>query len=266
MVAVPEAIPETNPVAESTVATNASLVLHEPPATVEANVVVPLVQIFCNPESVPAFGGAIMFKLNVWLIAQLVPTDTVYTTVTVPAVPPVKTPPTVIVAVPVPLVTDQVPPGNPFKKASEPNPAHVLIAPPVIGGKTGKDTTDNDFVTLVEQPFVLLVTVYSTITVPAVKPETTPDPSIVAAPVPLAIDHTPPTVVLVKAAVVEPVHTTAEPPEIAATTGDNLSSVTITLSVSVQPLADVTVTVKVPAVLTTKAAVVPTTVLPSDQE
>ncbi|MNR56277.1 hypothetical protein D3C85_1768220 [compost metagenome] len=59
MVAVPEAIPETNPVAESTVATKASLVLHEPPATVEANVVVPLAQIFCNPESVPAFGGEV---------------------------------------------------------------------------------------------------------------------------------------------------------------------------------------------------------------
>ncbi|MNY70746.1 hypothetical protein D3C86_2089420 [compost metagenome] len=45
-----------------------------------------------------------------------------------------------------------------------------------------------------------------------------------------------------------------------------LSKVVATLSVSVQPLAAVTVTVKVPAVLTTKAAVVPTSLVPSDQE
>ncbi|MNT98444.1 hypothetical protein D3C72_2410290 [compost metagenome] len=45
-----------------------------------------------------------------------------------------------------------------------------------------------------------------------------------------------------------------------------LSNVVVTLSVSVHPLAAVTVTVKVPAVLTTKAAVVPTSLVPSDQE
>ncbi|MNG13754.1 hypothetical protein D3C84_974530 [compost metagenome] len=89
---------------------------------------------------------------------------------------------------------------------------------------------------------------------------------MVALPVPFVTDHVPPAVAFVNAAVEESVHTIAEPPEIAATAGDNLSSATITLSVSVQPFAAVTVTVKVPAVLTTKAAVVPTSLVPSDQE
>ncbi|MNG31318.1 hypothetical protein D3C84_1170940 [compost metagenome] len=52
----------------------------------------------------------------------------------------------------------------------------------------------------------------------------------------------------------------------AATTGNVLSSLTIKLAVFVHPLAAVTVTVKVPAVLTNKEAVLPTTLLPSDQE
>src|SRR5450759_2034325 len=51
-----------------------------------------------------------------------------------------------------------------------------------------------------------------------------------------------------------------------ATVGKVLSNVVVALAVAVHPMAPVTVTVKVPAVLTISAADVPTTVLPSDHE
>jgi hypothetical protein len=63
----------------------------------------------------------------------------------------------------------------------------------------------------------LLVTVYTTVTEPAVKPVTFPSAETEAVPVPGVIDHVPPGVVQVKAGVTEPSQTTEEPPCIAAT-------------------------------------------------
>ena len=53
---------------------------------------------------------------------------------------------------------------------------------------------------------------------------------------------------------------------VTTTDGSVLSNVVDTEAVEVHPFAPVTVTVKVPAVVTAKSAVVPTTLLPSDHE
>jgi hypothetical protein len=54
MVAVPVEIPVTTPVPAATAATPDALLLHAPPDTVLANVVVAPVQTADNPEMVPA--------------------------------------------------------------------------------------------------------------------------------------------------------------------------------------------------------------------
>ena len=56
------------------------------------------------------------------------------------------------------------------------------------------------------------VTVYCTVTVPALPPVTTPICDIVAVPVPSNIDQVPPAVASVKAAVFAPEHTVVAPP------------------------------------------------------
>ena len=58
MVAVPAATPVTRPVVASTVATPVALLDQLPPLTVEANVVVPAIQMLCVPLRVPAEVGA----------------------------------------------------------------------------------------------------------------------------------------------------------------------------------------------------------------
>ena len=59
MVAVPAATPVTTPVEAFTAATPAALLDQLPPLTVEANVVVPAIQILCVPLRVPAEAGAV---------------------------------------------------------------------------------------------------------------------------------------------------------------------------------------------------------------
>ncbi len=83
MVAVPAPIPEITP-EELTVATAALLVVHAPPETVEAKVVVDPTHIDCVPESVPAEGGVVKLSTILSDIVE-VPT-TVTVKVTVPAV------------------------------------------------------------------------------------------------------------------------------------------------------------------------------------
>ena len=58
MVAVPAATPVITPVEAFTVATTVALLDQLPPLTVEANVVVPAIQMFCVPLRVPAEVGA----------------------------------------------------------------------------------------------------------------------------------------------------------------------------------------------------------------
>ena len=59
MVAVPAATPVTTPVEAFTVATPTALLDQLPPLTVDANVVVPFVQISWVPLRVPAEAGAV---------------------------------------------------------------------------------------------------------------------------------------------------------------------------------------------------------------
>jgi hypothetical protein len=86
----------------------------------------------------------------------------------------------------------------------------------VTVGASGKAFTIREVVAVLEQ--LPLVTVYSTVTVPAVRPVTTP-PGLVmlAVPVPATIDQTPPAVASVKAGVVALTQTVAAPPAIGAT-------------------------------------------------
>ena len=59
MVTVPKATPDTTPVEGVTVAIDESLVDQLPPGALEVNVVVPLTQIACVPDNVPALGGVL---------------------------------------------------------------------------------------------------------------------------------------------------------------------------------------------------------------
>ena len=91
----------------------------------------------------------------------------------------------------------------------------------VIVGVDGNELTVNDFVAVLKQ--VPLLTAYTTVTVPAVRPVTIPPGEIFADPVPFVIDHEPPGVASVKAAVVELTHTVGCPPPIAETPGNGFT-------------------------------------------
>jgi hypothetical protein len=92
-------------------------------------------------------------------------------------------------------------------------------APPVLATKVGKAFTVikelTEFVQL--EPFVY---VYFTLTVPGVKPVTTPPEVIDAVPVPATIDQVPPDCVLVNAGVVPFTQTEVAPPVFAVKVGN----------------------------------------------
>jgi hypothetical protein len=139
----------------------------------------------------------------------------------------------------VPDTTDQVPPDVAFVKAGVDEPTHTLVAPPDIAPTVGRAVTVNDCVTEVSPQ--LLVTVYVTVTSPAVKPVTTPA-TLLALPVPDTTDQVPPDVAFVKAGVDEPTHTLVAPPDIAPTVGRAVT-VTAKLLGSLVPLMLLAVTV-----------------------
>ena len=62
---------------------------------------------------------------------------------------PVTIPPAVMVAAPVPLVMDQVPPAVPFVKAAVEAPTQITAAPPAIAGTTGTVVMVRGLVTVV---------------------------------------------------------------------------------------------------------------------
>ena len=147
----------------------------------------------------------------------------VYITVTVPGVNPVTTPPEVIVAVPVPLTIDQVPPTVASVNAGVEEFIHTDEAPPAIAETVGNATTVKDWIAEFEHPLPSAAVVYLTVTVPAVKPVTTPPEVMLAVPVPETIDHVPDGVSFVKAGVVELIQTDAAPPAMEATVGKALT-------------------------------------------
>jgi hypothetical protein len=93
----------------------------------------------------------------------------------------------------------------------------------------------------------LFVTVYVTVTKPALKPVTTPPVVILAVPVPGTIDQVPPPVASVKAGVVELTQTLAAPPPIADTVGSGLTTcILLAVDVPHDPPLVVSVNVDVP--------------------
>ena len=163
---------------------------------------------------------------------------TVYSTITVPALRPVTTPPCVIIAVPVPFCTDQTPSAVASVNAAVVEFTHTEVAPPPIDATVVAAFTVSDvFAELLVQP----VTVYTTVTVPAVKPVTTPSCAMLAVPVPGVIDQVPPVVASVKAGVVEFTQTVVAPPLI-----DPAVTIGFTVSVAglegVLPQVPITVT------------------------
>ena len=77
--------------------------------------------------------------------------------VTVPAVSPVTTPPVVILAVPVPEITDQLPPDVASVNAGVDAPVHTVAAPPAIAAITGCALTVSETVAVFEhEPDVMV--------------------------------------------------------------------------------------------------------------
>jgi hypothetical protein len=160
-----------------------------------------------------------------------------------PAATPVTTPLASIVATPV-FDDVQTPFAVAFASAVV-EPAHTSVVP-LIAATCGiaftVTTVDTDDV----HPFAL-VTVYVIVVVPAATPVTTPVEALIVAVAVLAVDHTPPVVVL-ESVVVAPSHTDVVP-VIAATTG-KLLIVTVVVTALVHPFefVYVYVIVAVPAV------------------
>jgi hypothetical protein len=127
-----------------------------------------------------------------------------------------------MLAVPVPAVIDQVPPGVASVKAGVVALTHTAAAPPAIAATVGNAFTTRGVAAIFEQ--VPLLYVYTTVTVPAVRPVTTPPAAMLAVPVPEVIDQVPPGVASVKAGVVALTQTVAAPPAIAETVGKALTT------------------------------------------
>src|SRR5579862_5344187 len=138
-----------------------------------------------------------------------------------------------MMAVPVPFCIDHTPPAVASVKAGVVEFTHTAVAPPPIAATVvaGLIVNTADAVTVV-QP----VTVYCTITVPAVCPVTTPPCVMMAVPVPFCIDQTPPAVASVNAGVVELIQTELAPPPIAAAVTAGLIVSAATASEDPQPV------------------------------
>jgi hypothetical protein len=144
----------------------------------------------------------------------------VYTTEIVPDVRPVTTPFELTDAVPVPGTIDQVPPAIIFVNAGDDNPTQTIDAPPAFAGND--PYTVNKLPTEVLHPIMVLF-VYTTDTVPAVRPVTTPLELTDAVPVPGIIDQVPPDKAFVNAGVLAPIQTALAPPALAPKDGGTVN-------------------------------------------
>src|SRR5437868_1772970 len=102
-----------------------------------------------------------------------------------------------MLAVPVPFVINQTPPLVASVKAGVLALIHTEAAPLPMAATVGKAFIANGVLALLLQSPE--PTVYTTVTVPAVRPVTTPPWVMLAVPVPLVIDQTPPCVASVNA-------------------------------------------------------------------
>ena len=205
-----------------------------PPAVASMNaaVVDPAHTAAAPPVIAETVGNALIVRVEVAMFEHE-PLVTVYTTFTLPAVSPVTTPPAVMLAVPVPLVIDHVPPAVASVKAGVVDPTHTEVVPPPIADTVGRAFTVREVVAELEQE--PLVTVYTTETVPGVRPVTTPPVVMLAVPVPFVIDHVPPEVASVNEAVVVPTQTNVAPPDIADTDGVEFTVRTAALELTELP-------------------------------
>jgi hypothetical protein len=188
---------------------------HVPPAV--ASVKAAVVAFTQTTDAPPAIGATTVAAFTVSEALTVFDPQplTVYCTVTVPELKPVTTPPCVMLAVPVPFNIDHVPPAVASVKAAVVAFTQTTDAPPAIGAATVAAFTVSEALTVFDpQP----LTVYCTVTVPELKPVTTPPCVMLAVPVPFNIDHVPPAVASVKAAVIAFTQTTDAPPAIGATT------------------------------------------------
>ena len=120
----------------------------------------------------PTLSGSTVNSVVAVLTHPLPSATVVYIIVAEPAVNPVTMPSEVILAVPVPATVDHVPDEVASVKAGVSEPMHTNEAPSAMAATIGKSLTVNTVLVELEQPFML--TVYKTVTVPAVSPVTTP--------------------------------------------------------------------------------------------
>ncbi len=141
--AVPAATPVATPDA-FTVATDALLLVHEPPDTVSDNVVVEPAQTVVVPVMVPAEGVVMMLTT---LVAEAVPQllATVYDIVAEPTETPLTTPEALTVAIPV-APELQVPPEVASAKV-EVEPVHIVVVPEIVPAEP-EGVTLNDMVAM----------------------------------------------------------------------------------------------------------------------
>ena len=144
---------------------------------------------------------------------------TVYFIVVLPVETPVTTPLEFTVATVVPRLL-HTPPASPLLPKLIVEPVHTDDKPLIVPA-LAIEFIITGYVTF-EEP-QLLLTLYFTVTEPAVTPVTIPPEVMVAEPVPLVIDHVPPAVASVNAGVDAPAHTLAAPPPIVATAGTSFT-------------------------------------------
>ena len=116
------------------------LLAHVPPA----GVLVRVVDAPSHNTSVPPMAVGNAFTVTTAVVVQPVPSE--YVMFTVPAVPPVTTPPAVMLPVPLPGVSTHVPPAGVVVNVVVP-PAQTCAVPPMVPGNAFTVTTADD-----EQP------------------------------------------------------------------------------------------------------------------
>ncbi len=195
IIVLPEPIPTTAPVFESTVATLPWLLVHTPPDTVDDKKEVSPMQILWLPLSVPALGAAVTVtvRVAVALLVQLPVPLTVYVMVAVPAATPVTTPEVALTVATAGVLLDQVPPGMEEVKldVSLTQTLWFPLRVPAVGAAV---TVMVRVAVALAQPPVP-ITVYVMVAVPAATPVTTPEVALTVATAGVLLDQEPPEMV-----------------------------------------------------------------------
>jgi hypothetical protein len=179
---VPEAIPETTPVADPIVAIPVLELLHVPPAGVLLRVVVCPIQ----EERLPV--GAEGSGLTLMLVVTLHPLGRVYEINAVPLALPVTTPPVAVTSATVVLLLLHTPPAEVLESVTF-SATHNATFPPVMAA--GRGLTVMLFVLMQPVP-----SVYVIVAMPASTPIAVPVEEPMTATATLLLAHVPPLVML----------------------------------------------------------------------